>query len=169
MPSDPALAVDEKAPGSSASCHGTTSVVPLSSLFLVRAGLSAGTGRLPAPVSEARTPTRRQLPARDSARYIARWRCPPRLHRQSCPTSANCSGVETPKPTAIGNFVYARNRSTSDRASPASSCRAPVIPVREMAYTNPRECFAICRSRSSVLVGAARNTGASLCAFIARR
>ncbi len=37
--------------------------------------------------------------------------------------------------------------------------RAPVTPVRDTAYTNPRETSAMRSSRSSVLVGAARNCG----------
>ena len=75
------------------------------------------------------------------------------------PTSANCSEVEIPNPRATGNFVTRRRRFTSFRASSASCCRWPVTPVRDTAYTNPRDASAIRFSRSSGLVGAARNTG----------
>ena len=66
-----------------------------------------------------------------------------------------------PKPTATGRSVYLRRRPTSCGASSGICCRAPVTPVRETAYTNPVDAWAICLSRASVLVGAARKTVAN--------
>src|SRR5271170_4113103 len=85
------------------------------------------------------------------------------------PTSANCSAFEIPNPTATGNLVTRRSRRTNFCASSANCCRVPVTPVRDTAYTNPREASATRFNRASGLVGAARNTGAKSYAFTARK
>src|SRR5262245_5935036 len=74
------------------------------------------------------------------------------------PADLNCSGVEIPNPMATGSSVWRFSRSTRGRASSDSACLSPVTPVRLIAYTKPREASATRRSRSSGLVGAARNT-----------
>src|ERR1039458_7907574 len=47
------------------------------------------------------------------------------------PSSATCSGVEIPKPTASGRLVTARTASTSGVTAAESDSRSPVTPVRE--------------------------------------
>ena len=54
------------------------------------------------------------------------------------PTSANCSAVEIPNPTATGNLVTRRNRRTSFRASSASCCRSRHSGSRYRIYKSAR-------------------------------
>ncbi len=72
------------------------------------------------------------------------------------PSTVTCVGNEMPNPTAIGNAVNFRARRTSAGNSAGSASRVPVTPVREIRYRNPVDAAAICASRASVDVGAAR-------------
>src|SRR5581483_3011263 len=83
------------------------------------------------------------------------------------PSSATCSGLEIPNPTASGRFVTARTARTSGITLADNDSRSPVTPVRETRYTNPVEYSASRRSRRSVLVGAAKNTVSRPCPRIA--
>src|SRR6266851_2150977 len=63
-----------------------------------------------------------------------------------------------------------RSAAISSATASASSCFCcPVTPVRETAYTNPRQAWAIFFNRRSGLVGAARKIVSRLCSAITRR
>src|SRR6218665_584195 len=73
-------------------------------------------------------------------------------------TSRTCSAVEIPRPTQLAGAPALRRRSTRVRAAVSTSFRAPVMPIVETAYTKPRLAATACVRRSSVELGAARNT-----------
>src|SRR5207249_2938295 len=62
---------------------------------------------------------------------------------------ATCSGALMPKPTAMGSEVWRRTRATNSATSAPSARRAPVTPVSDTQYTNPRAAGTRRASRSS--------------------
>ena len=68
---------------------------------------------------------------------------------------AACSGVEIPKPTAQGTFVFSRTTLMMDARSVVISLRVPVTPRLETMYRNPSASRAIMAIRFSE-VGAIR-------------
>ena len=101
-------------------------------------------------------------PQQESSQSTQQSRSPQPPHPQTLPLLSHAPAVETPNPSATGSFVNWLEFSRNERPQRpmASSVCVPVIPTREIAYTNPCEFSAIAFSRSSGEVGAARNTGA---------
>src|SRR5665647_628595 len=73
-------------------------------------------------------------------------------------TSAACAAVLTPRPTQTRWAPARRASTTSASACAPTVARVPVTPIVDAAYTNPRDARAVMASRSTVELGATRNT-----------
>src|SRR4029077_13098118 len=72
------------------------------------------------------------------------------------PISAACSRDRTPSPTPTGMSDTAFTRRTSSGAATDTASRAPVTPIVEAAYTNPRDARTVSANRSGVDDGATK-------------